>query len=939
VAPDDRQSLIERNRELQERLDEAEETLRALRSGEVDGLVVSGPDGDRVYTLVGADESYRVMVQGMAEGALTLTLDGLILFSNEQFATMVGSPLERVIGSRIQDFAAAGDADVVSALLSGTDGRKAEVRLRTDGAALVPVYLSVENLAWEGTRCLCLIVTDLSEQKRNEEIVAAEKLARSILEQAAEAILVVEPDGRISRASRAAERLAGAPVVQRGFDEVFRTSLGSGTDYPFREILSAARRSQAIKDIEAIALAPDGRKIELLLSAAILSGPDSELLGCVLNLTDITERKHRERQLKFQADIIETTAEAVIAIDPNHRVVLWNSGAERLYGVPRRDALGKRLTDLYQYGWWGPEDERRALAALEKQGLWSGENIHVRRDGTQVVVSSTVNVVGQEHGGGMFAVIRDITENKSAEAVLRQSEARERSRAAELQAIMEAVPAAVFIALDPEGREIIGNRTCYSQLRMTPGANLSKSAPEGERPEHYRVMKNGEEIPPANMPLQLAARTGQAQHEYEYDLVFDDGASRSWFGNAVPLFDEAGRSRGAIGAFTDITEWKRAQERLQQTQKLESIGLLAGGIAHDFNNLLIGVIGSASLAEDLLPPGDPAVGLLRQVIKTGEQLANLTRQMLAYAGKGQFLVERLDLSDLVPKMSGLVQPSIPKKIALHFELEQDLPLIEADRSQMQQVFMNMVLKAAEAIGSSTGLISVKTGVSAVDEGYIQRNPEAAELSPGSYVYLEVRDTGAGMDAATRAKIFDPFFTTKFTGRGLGLAAVSGIVRGHKGAIQVMSAPGKGSCFTVMLPAAQGSIAPQRAADFEAVPDGTGTILVVDDEEVVRETAKKALARHGFDVLVANSGVEAIDILKRHPGDISLVVLDLSMPGMSGQEALPELRKIRPGIKVVISSGYNEAETMTLFKGHSVAGFIQKPYTSRRLAEKVKSTLR
>ena len=196
----------------------------------------------------------------------------------------------------------------------------------------------------------------------------------------------------------------------------------------------------------------------MLLSAAILSGPDSELLGCVLNLTDITERKRRERQLKFQADIIETTAEAVIAIDPNHRVVLWNSGAERLYGVPRRDALGKRLTDLYQYGWWGPDDERRALAALEKQGLWSGENIHVRRDGTQVVVSSTVNVVGQEHGGGMFAVIRDITESKSAEAVLRQSEARERSRAAELQAIMEAVPAAVFIALDPEGREIIGNR-------------------------------------------------------------------------------------------------------------------------------------------------------------------------------------------------------------------------------------------------------------------------------------------------------------------------------------------------------------------------------------------------------------------------------------------------------------------------------------------------
>jgi PAS domain S-box-containing protein len=675
-VPDEQNALLQRTRELQTRLDEAEETLRAIRSGEVDAIVASGPDGDRVYTLRGADEAYRVMVEGMAEGALTLTLEGLILFSNQQFANMVRSPLEHVIGSRIQEFAAMEDAEVVSALLTGSNGRKAEVRFRSHGGALVPVYLSVQNLVMDETECLCLMVTDLSAQKRNEEIVAAERLARSILEQAAEAILVVDPDGRIRRASSAVARLAGTPVVQRAFDDVFQISVGSGTDYQFPAILSAAIRSREIKNVEATVIVPDGRKIESLLSAAVLSGPNSELLGCVLNVTDITERK-------------------------------------------------------------------------------------------------------------------------------------------------------------------------------------------------------------------------------------------------------------------------RTEEHLRQSQKLESLGLLAGGVAHDFNNLLVGVIGNASLAQEMLPPDNPAAKLLDQVVKIGEQAARLTRQMLTYSGKGKVAVEALNLSALILELNDLVRPSIPRKIELDFEIERDLPPIEGDRGQLHQVLMNLVLNAAEAIGTNSGLISIKTGVQAVDELYIPRHPEAADLCPGSYVYLEVRDSGCGMDAATKSRIFDPFFTTKATGHGLGLAAVSGIVRGHKGAIQLESAPGKGSCFTVLFPVAQGMMAERQAASYQAAQaasDGAGTVLVVDDEAFVLDLAQKALTRYGFDVLLANGAAEAIDILKRYPGDISLVVLNISMPGMSGEEALPHLRKIRPRVKVVISSGHGEAETMALLQGQRVSGFIQKPYTPSLLADKIKSTL-
>jgi CheY-like chemotaxis protein len=252
--------------------------------------------------------------------------------------------------------------------------------------------------------------------------------------------------------------------------------------------------------------------------------------------------------------------------------------------------------------------------------------------------------------------------------------------------------------------------------------------------------------------------------------------------------------------------------------------------------------------------------------------------------------------------------------------------------------MNLAINAAEAIGAVEGLITVRTGVQDVDERYMQLHLETGELRPGKYVSLEVRDTGSGMDQATKAKVFDPFFSTKFTGRGLGLAAVAGILRGHKGAITVSSAPGQGSCFTALFPAAERSAGRPPAAPRDAALQGTGVILVVDDEQMVRKMLKKALERHGYTVLMADGGSAAIDVFRRHPGEIALVVLDLSMPHMSGEEALAELVKIRPQVKVVVSSGYAESQVMTLFQGQRVSGFIQKPFTSKGIAEKVKECI-
>lgn len=294
MASRSREDPLARISELERRLEEAEDTLRAIRGGEVDAIVATGPGGDRVYTLKGADEAYRIMVQGMAEGALTLTPGGLILFSNQQFALMTGHPLEQVVGAELHDFIAPEDLETVAALLTGTGGRKAEATLATAHGRSVPVYLSVEEMVVEEEACLCLIVTDLSEQKRSQEIATAELLARSILEQAAEPILVTDADGNIRRASRAAEHLAGTPLLRKCFDEVFGITLISGALCFFKDILETVSSNRPVRNLEASVLLPDGRRMEVLLSAATLSHQGAGAPGCVLTLIDITERKHRE---------------------------------------------------------------------------------------------------------------------------------------------------------------------------------------------------------------------------------------------------------------------------------------------------------------------------------------------------------------------------------------------------------------------------------------------------------------------------------------------------------------------------------------------------------------------------------------------------------------------------------------------------------------------
>jgi len=903
-----------------------------------------------------SEERFRIMADSCPTIILVTDAEGGNRFVNRAYREFFGVTSNQVEGGRWQPLLHPDDApDYMGTLLRALRDRapfQAEARVRrADGewrwiAAYAEPRFS-PGAEFLGHTGMC---TDITARRQAEEALRqSESRLRTLSDNLPEGAIYryrldVNGEPHVDFISAGIERLTGVPAAEYMADgAAVERNIVPEDHERLRAAIARSREELDRFDIEVRHRhRVTGETRWSLLRSTPSRCPDGSTLWDGIEL-DITERKRAEEKVRQSEEryrtlfdtllegfcIIEVVFDGDVPVD--YRFLEINPAFEGQTGL--KNARGRLMREM------APDHEAHWFQIYGQVAL-TGQPARFVNEAKALNRWYDVSAyrIGGSESRKVAILFSDITEARRATEALRESESRERARAAEVEALMDAAPAAIFIAHDAECRSMSGNPTAHALLRREAGKNLSKSAPEGERPMNFRAMKNGIEIPNQELPLQKAAATGQPVRNYELDIVFEDGACLNLLGDAVPLLDEEGRSRGGVGVLSDITELKRAEQRLREAQKLESLGLLAGGVAHDFNNLLVGVIGNASLAEEMLPPDHPAGELLTGVLKAGEQAAHLTRQMLAYSGKGKFLVEALDLSALIPDMSVLVRPSIPKKIALHLDLGDDLLPIQADRGQVQQVFMNLVLNAAEAIGSHEGRITVKTGVENVDALYARQRPEAAGIQPGKYVCLEVSDNGCGMDEATRARIFDPFFTTKFTGRGLGLAAVAGIVRGHKGAIVVSSAPGQGSCFAVLFPAAARAAEEPALAVHEPALQGAGVILVVDDEQVVLRMAKRALERQGYTVLLAESGRAAIDAFRRHPGDIALVLLDLSMPNMSGEELLPELRQLRPKVKVVVSSGYSESETMVLFKGQRVSGFIQKPYTAAGLAEKVKGCL-
>jgi PAS domain S-box-containing protein len=623
-------------------------------------------------------------------------------------------------------------------------------------------------------------------------------------------------------------------------------------------------------------------------------------------------RRETESALERERAILNSISDAFGSLDENWQFLHANERLATLTGQALDQLTGKKAWDV-----WPELAEAPVREELERA---MREQIPARVEVFMQRANRWYETSAYPLARGLSLFSRDITDRKHSEEILREAEDR--------------------LRLAPEAARIgIWNWDLVKQSFVC-SAELEQIFGVGHRPSSrievsfFSLIHADDRVEARKAIMRAIEHRSPFETQFRYRHA--SGKTRWMLSRGNVCSDSSGVPCRVVGIGIDITDQKRSEEHLRHTQKLESLGVLAGGIAHDFNNLLVGIMGNASLAAESLP-GDHAVrNQLDEIVLAGQKAAHLTRQMLAYAGKGKFVMERLDLSALIRDTERLLRSSILKHVDLRLDLGAGLPCVEADAGQMQQLIMNLVINAAEAITDRPGgSVLVRTSLQRVDESRASLQLPGQELAPGSYITLEVHDSGIGMDEATQARIFEPFFTTKFIGRGLGLSAVSGIVRSHKGALNVTSSPGEGATFQVLLPAVSES---RNAAESGAAGmklEGSGTVLVVDDESCVRNLAQTALKKFGYTVLVAEDAVSAMDILRQARQPIAVVLLDLSMPRMNAQQAVQLIQSGWPGTRILLSSGYDEEEVLGSFKGTQLAGFLQKPYTPAQLGEKIR----
>jgi PAS domain S-box-containing protein len=684
-------------------------------------------------------------------------------------------------------------------------------------------------------------------------------------------------------------------------------------------------------------------------TTAELVGQVSALKQRILEL----EQSHDERSLAEAAlreseercrTLLSGSPDPTFSFTPEGRYLFVNDAFAAGVGKPVEDLIGKTIWDAF------PKEEADKRFASLSQVFRTGEEkvieVRVPRVGGDRYYLTTVSPIKDAQGNVLSAACssKDITDRKKTEQTLRESEER-------LRTLLEFSPISMAIICMDGTIEYINRRS------IETFGYLPEDIPTME--QWWRLAYPDETYRAAVMDRWLGlvgkALAGNGEIERgEYQVTCKDGTVKTMiiFGVLV--------SGKVFVMFDDITALKLAEEerlslerQLLHAQKLESLGILAGGIAHDFNNLLTAILGNTDLALADLPAPSPARPLVEQIQTASLRAAELTRQMLVFAGRGEMATQPLELSVVVREMGQLLAASLSKKAQLHLDLAEDLPPIDADPAQLRQIIMNFILNASDAIGEHPGEIAVRTGRGGNDRSFAS-DFSVGMLPPGSdAVFLEVADSGCGIDAATLPRIFDPFFTTKFTGRGLGLAATQGIILRHNGALRVRSHPGSGSVFRVVFPAAADRAATADATTAAPAPAptaapaapsphakerpwwGSGIILLVDDEAPVRSMTTRMLTALGFDVLTAADGEEAVALFRSRSGDIRAVLLDLTMPRMGGHEAFLQLRALRADVPVILCSGYDVQQSAEQFSAMAFSGFLQKPY---RL-EELKTVLR
>jgi PAS domain S-box-containing protein len=636
------------------------------------------------------------------------------------------------------------------------------------------------------------------------------------------------------------------------------------------------------------------------------------------SLLDITPRKQSEELLRRFERVVSATPDLVSMVDRNYTYRLVNRSYLDIYRKTEDQIVGHTVAQLHG------EDTFFNIIKPNLDRCLEGEIIHYQSWFTFANIDRKFYSMtyypyynAENSIEGVVVSGRDISELKRVQDALVES--RE-----QLTLVTDSIP--LLIAhIDATDKYLYVNKAYSNFLGMSKESILAKHVWEIVGVEEFQNR------------AQERINVFQGQ-DVVFEAVIANTSSepRTMRTSLIPQFDPDRNVKAYFSLSQDITEERRAEERFRQMQKTESLGMLAGNVAHDFNNLLQAMLAQTSVALSKLSADDSSRSHIEKAIFTTERAADLTRQLLAYSGRGTFEIKVINLSNLITENFHLLELVIPKNVRLQFQLNKSIKPIQADAGQLQQILMNLVINAAEAIDSGSGTISIQTAQHTIDTDSNEFHTAAdSPLGPGEYVILEVADTGCGMDPSMVRRIFDPFFTTKFTGRGLGLAAVLGIVSTHHGGISIRSEPGKGTSFKIAFPVSEGICQPDHAPDHDAMsPTRARAVLIIDDEDFVREAVKDVLETFQTSFFLACDGYEGIELYKQHADEIDIVLLDLSMPGLNGEQTFRKLKEIDPNVRVILTSGYTEEDATKHFPGKGLAGFIQKPFSPQKLIAKL-----
>lgn len=775
--------------------------------------------------------------------------------------------------------------------------------------------------------------SEIEEHKRAEkELRNIQKRYQAVVEEQTEVICRLDPEGRFlfvndtfcTFLGRSKEELLGTLwAPQAHSDDVERVQTQLSLISTRNPIVAIENRIVDARGAE--------RWMQFVNRGFFDSTGNLAEIQCVGR--DITDRKEVEARLqeseaRFKA-LFYQAVDGIVFMPIEGTTLVVNDAFAKMHGYDSpREMEHLRLTDLDT-----PESARLAPERLRR--LKSGEAMnfeveHYRKDGSTFPLEVSCQVIESNGKRFYLGFHHDITERKETEKALRESEERYR-------VLIE--DSIVGIGISKGNKILFANKALldlfgYDSVdEVPPGGLLALMAPEFKEAVRERIERRE-----AGNPISSS---------YELRIVRKDGATRDVQLQAA--YVNVGNERLTQTTFRDVTELKKTEEegkrfeiRVQQAQKLESLGILAGGIAHDFNNILQIILANLNMMQKVVPETNVARSLFERMEESIDRAKDLTRQMLAYAGKSSFNIHILDSGNAVQEIVQFIKPLISKKIVLKTEIEKDLPSIEADTAQLHQVVMNLVLNAAEASDDDRGgVVTVSVTARHCTEAYLHESRMMPGAPEGEYICIEITDTGCGMDRDTLEKIFDPFFSTKFAGRGLGMSAVLGIMRAHKGAVLVDSVPGGGTAVRVFFPVAGNPVLDSAKKERDITPSpqtGRGTLLFADDEPDMAELAQLMLQDMGYTVFIAGNGLEALDMFKSHSDEITCVVLDLSMPQLDGLQTLVEMRRIKPGLKAVLMSGYAEQEIESRVAGEPIDAFLGKPFDIHALSDILRKLL-